>query len=65
MKSNSMEITSASTSAIDKLYAKKCELEGKNFFTVPQKNQGAVRMIIESDGYIILEDGTVVLIDMV
>ncbi|MCQ2771467.1 MAG: hypothetical protein MJ236_06710 [Clostridia bacterium] len=50
----------ASTSAIDKLYAKKCETEGRNFFTVPKKNQPAVRAIIEADGYMILDDGSVV-----
>jgi len=50
----------AGTSAIDKLYAKKCE-EGRNFYTVPKKNQPNVRAIIEADGYVINEDGTVVL----
>lgn len=52
----------ASTSSISKLYAKKCE-EGRNFYTVPKKNQPEVREIIEGDGYIILEDGTVVKLD--
>lgn len=43
-----------------KIYAKSCELDGKNFLTVPRRIQEQVRAIIEADGYVILEDGTVV-----
>lgn len=42
-----------------RIYANKCE-EGKNFNTVPKKIANDVRAIIEADGYIILEDGSVV-----
>lgn len=42
-----------------RIYANKCE-EGKNFNTVPKKIQNDVRAIIEADGYVILEDGSVV-----
>jgi hypothetical protein len=43
-----------------KIYARACESDGKNFFTVPKKLQDQVRAIIEADGYVILYDGTVV-----
>ena len=43
-----------------RIYANKCELEGKNFNTVPKKIANDVRALIEADGYVILEDGTVV-----
>ena len=43
-----------------KVYARACESDGKNFFTVPKKLQAQVRAIIEADGYVIQEDGTVV-----
>lgn len=42
-----------------KIYAKSCELDGKNFNTVPKRIQGQVREIIEADGYVINADGTV------
>lgn len=42
-----------------KIYAKSCEKDGKNFFTVPEKLQDEVRKIIEEDGYVINKDGTV------
>lgn len=43
-----------------RIYATSCEKDGKNFFTVPKKLQSQVRTIIESDGFVIEEDGTVV-----
>ena len=43
-----------------RIYATSCEKDGKNFFTVPKSLQNKVRVIIEVDGYIIEEDGTVV-----
>ena len=43
-----------------RIYATSCEKDGKNFFTVPRRLQDQVRTIIETDGYIILDDGTVV-----
>ena len=43
-----------------RIYATSCEKDGKNFFTVPKSLQNKVRVIIEADGYEILEDGTVV-----
>ena len=43
-----------------KIYARACEADGKNFFTVPKRLQDQVRAIIEADGYVILYDGTVV-----
>ena len=42
-----------------RIYATSCERDGKNFFDVPEKLQAEVREIIEADGYIINEDGTV------
>lgn len=42
-----------------KIYAKSCELDGKNFNTVPKRIQEQVREIIEADGYVINADGTV------
>lgn len=45
---------------INRVYATACEKDGKNFFTVPKKRQEAVRVIIEEDGFIIQEDGTVI-----
>ena len=47
-------------SAIARIYATSCEKDGKNFYKVPKKLQPEVRLIIEADGYIIEEDGTVV-----
>lgn len=44
---------------IDRIYANACEDGRKNFFDVPIKNQPNVRLLIESDGYMINEDGTV------
>ena len=43
-----------------RIYATSCEKDGKNFYTVPKSLQSKVRTIIENDGYIIEEDGTVV-----
>lgn len=43
-----------------KVYARSCEADGKNFFTVPKTLQSKVRIQIEEDGYVILDDGTVV-----
>lgn len=48
-----------------KIYAKSCELDGKNFNTVPKRIQAQVRAIIEADGYVINEDGTVTKADEV
>lgn len=42
-----------------KIYAKSCELDGKNFNTVPKRIQEQVKEIIEADGYVINADGTV------
>ena len=42
-----------------KIYARSCESDGKNFFTVTKRLQSQVRAIIEADGYVINEDGTV------
>ena len=44
---------------MNRVYATACEKDGKNFYTVPAKRQAAVREIIEADGYVIHEDGTV------
>lgn len=52
-------------SAMAKIYAKSCELDGKNFNTVPKRLQDEVRAIIEADGYVILDDGTVELASLV
>lgn len=43
-----------------KVYARSCEADGKNFYSVPKSMQAKVKAQIEADGYIILEDGTVV-----
>lgn len=43
-----------------RIYATSCERDGKNFNKVPKKLQEQVREIIEEDGYVILDDGTVV-----
>lgn len=48
-----------------KIYAKSCELDGKNFNTVPNRLKDQVRAIIEADGYVILPDGTVEQADLV
>ena len=42
-----------------RIYATSCERDGKNFYTVPTRLQAQVRDIIEADGYVINEDGTV------
>lgn len=42
-----------------RVYATSCERDGKNFFDVPARIRPQVRKIIEDDGYIINEDGTV------
>lgn len=41
------------------IYANLCEKGVRNFFSVPTNLQPQVRAIIEADGYIINEDGTV------
>lgn len=46
-------------SAIAKIYANACEYKGKNFNSVPASKQAEVREIIEADGFVILDDGTV------
>lgn len=43
-----------------KIYATACEKDGKNFNTVPETMQTKVKAQIEADGFVILEDGTVV-----
>jgi len=43
-----------------RIYANRCEKGLKNFNQVPKKLQSQVRDIIETDGYVILDDGTVV-----
>lgn len=43
-----------------KVYARSCEADGKNFYSVPKSLQAKVKIQIEADGYIILDDGTVV-----
>lgn len=49
-------------SSMARVYASACEREykPKNFNTVPERILDEVRSIIEADGYIINEDGTVV-----
>ena len=42
-----------------RIYATSCEKDGKNFNTVPKRIQAQVRAIIEADGSVINEDGTV------
>lgn len=42
-----------------RIYATACEKQGRNFNSVPARIQDKVRTIIEEDGYIINEDGTV------
>lgn len=44
-----------------KVYARACEADGKKFYTVPKSLQAKVKAQIEADGYVILDDGTVVL----
>lgn len=43
-----------------KIYATACEKDGKNFNTVPKTMQKKVKAQIEEDGFVILDDGTVV-----
>ena len=47
------------SSAIARNFARLCEKGRKNFNDVPEELQSEVREIIESDGYVINEDGTV------
>lgn len=47
------------TSSISRIYASSCEKDGKNFFDVPKRLRPEVRQIIEADGYVINEHGTV------
>ena len=42
-----------------RVYANLCEKGVRNFNTVPENLQPAVRLIIEADGYTINPDGTV------
>ena len=44
-----------------KEYERTCESDGKNFYTAPKSSQAKVKAQIEADGYVILDDGTVVL----
>ena len=48
-----------------KVYARACEADGKNFYTVPKSLQSKVKAQIEADGYVILDDGTVVLAEVI
>lgn len=44
-----------------RVYADLCEKDEKNFYSIKSKSmQDKVRAIIEADGYMINEDGTVV-----
>ena len=43
-----------------RIYATSCEKDGKNFYDVPKRLQNKVKEIIEADGYMINEDGTVI-----
>lgn len=47
-----------------KIYARSCELDGKNFNAVPKRLQAQVKDIIEADGYVILDNGTVELAEL-
>lgn len=42
-----------------RIYATSCERDGKNFYDVPARLRPQVKKIIEDDGYVINEDGTV------
>lgn len=43
-----------------RVYADLCEKDGKNFYSIKSKSmQDKVRVILEADGYIINDDGTV------
>lgn len=42
-----------------RIYANRIEDGARNFYDTPAKLQDKVREIIEADGYIINEDGTV------
>ena len=42
-----------------RVYANLCEKGVRNFNTVPENLQPAVRLLIEADGYTINPDGTV------
>jgi len=43
-----------------KVYVSLCEKGARNFYSVPKSLQDKVREQIEADGYMINEDGTVV-----
>lgn len=43
-----------------RVMATACEKDGKNFYTVNKTIQTKVRAQIEADGYVILDDGSVV-----
>lgn len=42
-----------------RVYANLCEKGVRNFFSVPENLQPEVRVLIEADGYVINDDGTV------
>lgn len=42
-----------------KLYARRCEQNGFNFYDIPSKWVEATKNIIEADGYKITADGSV------
>ncbi len=42
-----------------RVYADLCEKGVRNFYNVPKNLQPQVRYLIESDGYVINDDGTV------
>ena len=44
-----------------KVYARSCETDGKNFYSVLKSLQAKVKTQIEPDGYVLLDDGTVVI----
>lgn len=43
-----------------RIYADLCEKGLRNFNSVPAKKKAETKALIEADGYIILDDGTVV-----
>lgn len=47
-------------SAMSRIFATSCELDGRNFYTVSERLQNDVRELIENDNYVIDEDGSVV-----
>lgn len=49
----------AKVSAMARVYATSCEKDGKNYNSVPKSLKASVKEIIEADGYVINDDGTV------